>query len=326
MPYAPFLSPELLARSATQRGVFTAEQARGAGHSQNDLQRLRAHRHIVSVRRGVYALRVEYEGATPTEQHGMQVAALSLVLVPPAVLSHQTAAAELDLELLEPDWSLLHVTRSGAAGTRVEARVKHHAAEMPAAHVVRRENELDVTTLARTAVDVARETDRFECALAAFDSALRAQVPRQELFDTTMRARNWPGARMACAALQRSDGRAANPGESWSRAVLVGHGVPPDDLQVAVHDEDGLVGYADFGWDGVLGEMDGKGKYGIGVDTDREEAGRILWREKRREDRLRAQGYEVVRWTYADHYRPQVIAAAVARALARVVERRRRSG
>lgn len=326
VPYEPFLSPHLLALSATQRGVFTAAQARGAGHSQNDLQRLRLRHHIVSVRRGVYALRVAYAGASPAERHRMQVAALSLVLTPPAVLSHQTAAAELALELLEPDLALLHVTREGATGTRVEAGVKHHAAELPEDHVLQRTGELDLTALARTAVDVARETDRFECALAAFDSALRLGVPRDELFGVMMRCRSWPGARMACSALAMADGRAANPGESWSRAVLIQQGVPPTDLQVPVYDGAGLIGYADFGWDGVLGEMDGQGKYGIGVDTDPEEAGRILWREKKREDRFRAQGYEIARWTYADHHRPQVIAGRVLSALGRVAERRSRSG
>lgn len=91
-------------------------------------------------------------------------------------------------------------------------------------------------------------------------------------------------------------GRAANPGESRSRVILIQQGVPPTDLQVPVLDEDGLIGYADFGWVGVLGELDGKGKYGIGVDDDPEEAGRIVWREKKRADRFRDQG-QFVRWT-----------------------------
>lgn len=326
MAYQPFLSPALLARAATQRGVFTGEQARQAGHPQNDLQRLRRHRHIVSVRRGVYALREAYDGAAPAERHRMQVAALGLVLTQPAVLSHQTAAAELALELLDPDLSILHVTRGEAAGTRVEAGVKHHSAELPEGHVLRRAGKLDVTTIARTAIDLARETDRFECAVAAFDSARRLGVPSEELLEVLERCRSWPGARMAASALAMADGRAANPGESWSRVVLVQHGIPPVDLQVPVFDEDGLIGYADFGWDEVLGELDGKGKYRIGVDTDPEEAARIVWREKKREDRFRAQGYEVVRWTYADHYRPRVIVGRVLGAQARVAERRRWSG
>ena len=326
MPYAPFLAPELSALAATQRGVFTAAQARVAGHTQNDLQRLRRHQHIESVRRGVYALREAYAGADVATRHGMQVAALGLVLSPPATLSHESAAAELGLELLEPDLTLLHVTRAGDAGTRVEAGVRHHCAEIPESHLVRRENELDLTTPARTVIDIARESIRLECAVAAIDSALRSGVTRDELEAVVLRCRSWRGARMAGRALALADGRAANPGESWSRVVLIQQGVAPTGLQVPVYDEDGLIGFADFGWDDVLGELDGKGKYGIGVDSDPEEAARIVWREKRREDRLRALGNDVVRWTYADHRRPQVIAARVIAAQARAPERRRWSG
>ncbi|HEX7189602.1 MAG TPA: hypothetical protein VF423_15385, partial [Actinomycetes bacterium] len=114
-------------------------------------------------------------------------------------------------------------------------------------------------------------------------------------------------------------------GESWSRVVLIEEGVPPRALQVPVFDEDGLVGYADFGWDGVLGEFDGKGKYGIGVGSDPAEAGRIVWREKRREDRFRV-AHEVVRWGFGDLHRPSKLAGRVRAALARAAQRRGRSG
>lgn len=286
---------------------------------------LRKRKHIVSLRRGVYALREAYEAATPAEQHAIRVAALGLVLTAPAVLSHQSAAAEHGLPLLDPDLRTLHVTRPDGAGTREEAGVKHHAADLPDDHVVRREGRLDLTTLARTAVDVARETDRLECAVAAFDSALRMGVTRKSLTEVFLHSRSWPGARMAGVALAIADGRAANPGESWSRVVLIQQGVPPLDLQVPLVDEDGHFGYGDFGWEGVIGEMDGKGKYGLG-DADAEAAAQVLWLEKRREDRIRGKGDEVVRWTYADHYRPAVIGARVRRAQARAAERRRGTG
>lgn len=320
------LAPALVALAEQQGGVFTAAQAEQHGYSPAEIQRMRVGRRAVltSIRRGVYALRAHYDSAGPDEQHRIRVAALAFRLDGPVVLSHETAAQEHGLALLDPNLSVLHVTREGA-GTRLEAGVRHHKAELPEHHVLRREGRLDLTTLARTAVDVARETDRLECAVAAFDSALRMGVTREELREIVLKCRSWPGARLVGRALDLADGRADNPGESWSRVVLVRLGLPPTDLQVPVYDDLGLVGYSDFGWKGVLGEFDGKLKYGIGVGTDPEEAARIVWREKRREDRMRAR-HEVVRWGVAELHRPALLGNLVRAAMARAVERGLRAG
>ena len=84
-----------------------------------------------------------------------------------------------------------------------------------------------------------------------------------------------------------ADGRADNPGESWSRVILIAARARADDLQVRLDDDEGLIGYADFGWDDVVGEFDGKGKYGVGVDDRSGEAVRIVRRREAREDRIR---------------------------------------
>lgn len=320
------LPPTLAGLVASQGGVFTAAQAREHGLSTAELQRMRCgpRRILTTLRRGVYTYRESFESAAPGEQHRLKVAALAFRLTGHVVLSHQTAAQEHGLELLEPDLSLLHVTREESQ-PRLEAGVHHHAAELPDSHVVRRPDALDLTSLARTAVDVARDTGRLECAVAAFDSALRMGVPAEELRAVFLKCRSWPGARFVSHALALADGRAANPGESWSRVVLIRQGLPPDDLQVTVSDAQGFIGYADFGWHGVLGEFDGKVKYGIGVETDPQEAARIVWREKQREDRLRAE-HEVVRWGFADLHRPTVLATRVRAALGRAVARGLRVG
>ena len=143
------LRPELVAVADAQRGVFTSAQAYAAGHSQKEIQRLRKD-HLTSIRRRIYVWREAYQAAAPLEQHGMRVAALTLALTSPGVLSHQTAAAELGLELLDADLTLLHVTRPSCAGSRTEAGVVHHAGELPARHITcRGDGEMSVTTLAR---------------------------------------------------------------------------------------------------------------------------------------------------------------------------------
>ena len=318
------LHPALVARMQRQGGVFTAPQARAVGHTESQLQALRRAKVLVSVRRGVYAWRAAYLEAEPLARHAIDCAAVRQALTSAAVLSHQSAAVDQGLEMLDADLTKVHVTRGESAGSRQEAGVHHHVAELPEDHVLRRPDAMDVTTTSRTAVDLARGTDRLECAVAAFDSALRLSVPLADLRAVVERCRSWPGARFVSTALDMADGRAANPGESWSRVVLVGQGVPPDDVQVPVYDDDGLIGIVDFTWRGVFGEFDGRFKYGLGPDGEAGAAA-VLWAEKKREDRLRAQG-EVVRWTVSDLHHPRRLAARVLAAKARAAGRVGSSG
>lgn len=318
------LHPGLVALMEAQGGVFTGEQAVSFDHNRADIQRLRTDNPpvLLSVRRGVYAWAAVHAALPATERHRLDVAAVALCLNSNVVFSHQSAAVSLGLDLLDPDLSMVQVTRQPPARPRTEAGVRHHVAELVDAEIHAHRDDLAVTSLARTAVDVARDTDRMECAVAACDSALRMGTSRGVLHDVFDRCRSWPGARLVARAIDLADARAANPGESWSRVVLIQQGVPPDDLQVAVHDDEGLIGYADFGWDGVLGEFDGKGKYGLSAASpDPEEMRRVLWLEKQREDRLRVKN-EVVRWTTADLHRPRELAGRVRAAQERARGRR----
>jgi hypothetical protein len=326
------LAPRLAAQAATQRGVFTGDQAREAGYADSEIQRLRRLKRLPeqwwSIRRGVYVVKQWYDALSGLEQHQVRLAALALVLVEPAVHSHVSAAVELDLAMLDPDLKELHVTRADLKGSRHEAGVHHHAADLPESDVLRRPHRASVTNAARTAVDIARECLRIEQAVAVCDSALRAGVTREELTEVMTRCRSWPGARLASRAVSMADGRSANPGESWSRVVLVANGQAPTDLQHAFYDDRGLIGYSDYFWEEemVVGELDGKLKYGVAPGATPEEASQAIIAEKFREDRIRALGHEFVRWGVGDLYRPQLLVARVAAARQRGAERRRRAG
>ena len=63
-------------------------------------------------------------------------------------------------------------------------------------------------------------------------------------------------------------GALANPlsmsaGESLSRVQMFLLNLPEPELQREIHDAAGLVGIVDFGWEGVVGEFDGKVKYRV---------------------------------------------------------------
>ena len=89
---------------------------------------------------------------------------------------------------------------------------------------------------------------------------------------------------------------------------LVAQGLPEPRLQTPFYDEDGLIGFVDMEWHEwrVIGECDGASKY-----AGRED----VVREKIREDRLRALGFVVVRWTWQDLMaNPAAVAARVTKA------------
>lgn len=64
----------------------------------------------------------------------------------------------------------------------------------------------------------------------------------------------------------------------------------------------------------MLGEFDGKVKYGALLRPG-ETADDVVMREKRREAALRAVGWWVVRWTYQEAFRPELLEALLRPAL-----------
>ena len=58
-----------------------------------------------------------------------------------------------------------------------------------------------------------------------------------------------------------ADPLSMSPGESLSRVQMFLLNLPRPELQQEIRDAEGLVGVVDFGWDGVVGEFDGKVKY-----------------------------------------------------------------
>lgn len=100
-----------------------------------------------------------------------------------------------------------------------------------------------------------------------------------------------PGLARAERALQLLDGTRETVLESASYAYFVEQRLPRPRMQVTIDDDQGLVGRVDFLWDElpsgrrVVGESDGAVKYATQGEA---------YREKLREDRLRAKGYEVV--------------------------------
>lgn len=109
--------------------------------------------------------------------------------------------------------------------------------------------------------------------------------------------------------LALADEAAESVGESRSRALIHILGFPAPLLQRSFYDFQGFIARTDFFWPeyGVVGEFDGDAKY-----LDDELLGDLSTREailaeKKREDRLRALGYKVVRWDCKAVTDPEVL-------------------
>ncbi len=154
-----------------------------------------------------------------------------------------------------------------------------------------------VTTPARTWMDMCRRGTLAD-ALVAGDAGLRRGVfTRDDLAAAVAGAEHLPGWRRLSGALDLADGIRETPLESASFAYFVDHRLPLPACQVEIRRSGRFLARVDFLWDDpergvrVIGESDGVLKY-----AERGEA----WREKVREDELRADGYGFVRWGMAD--------------------------
>ncbi|MFD2757309.1 hypothetical protein [Gulosibacter faecalis] len=170
-----------------------------------------------------------------------------------------------------------------------------------------------VTTLRRTVRDLAVVLPADEL-LAVADVALQWGADLRDLA-----VPGAPHARKLRWVCEHADARSESIGESRSRALLLERGFAWDTLQPNVLDAHGRwLARADFGLAcGLLGEFDGRSKYGRLLRPGQDSSGAIM-REKNRENSLRDAGWEIVRWGWDDLSRPEVIVTRIRAALDRL--------
>jgi hypothetical protein len=126
------------------------------------------------------------------------------------------------------------------------------------------------------------------------------ETDKQALLELIDRSAPFPGLARARLAVSFADPGSGSIGESISRVNIHLAGFPPPLLQVPFHDSDGLIGYADFYWPDIrlIGEFDGRVKYGDATYARGRLPEEVVWAEKLREDRLRAQVRSLARWDW----------------------------
>ena len=279
---------------------------------------------LIRLRQGVYLAAAAWPD-DPAAQH-LMLARAELVMNPLAVMSHASAAIAWGLP--SPGFGAWHlapvsVTVPAGSGRRSRrTRADHHVMRLPAAQVTRDAEGYPLTTVARTAVDLAEGLElpgqlvlldaasRLLCA-SMVTRPRRSDYANQRLAEAArdqLRAAAAGRHRGLPFAIDRADPARESPAESLSAGHFELAGLPRPVCQPRVETHLGIV-YPDFWWpeQNLIGECDGAVKYN---DAN------AYAMEKEREQALRDLGHGVVRWLAKEIMaRPQVVVDRVSRDL-----------
>jgi very-short-patch-repair endonuclease len=303
------IEPALLDLALSQGGAFGAQQARHLGVTDLDIHSMVRRGEVVRVRRGAFVLPASLEGLRPEAAYAVCVRAVLLSRTGETWASHHAALAVSDLPLVACDLTRFDVCAQVKAPHRRGVVLTHQLPVGEQPLVVR--GVRCVTT--ETALAQVAARSGLKAVLPALDAALNSDlVSIDGVRRSAVRLELGPrGQGRLDRALALADPQAESPGESLTRLLLAGLGLAVRS-QVRLFDELGLMGRVDFlVGEKVVVEFDGLVKY------EGAQGREALAAEKRREDRLRAAGYEVVRLTWADLDRPDRVARMVRVAVAR---------
>ncbi|WP_147356265.1 hypothetical protein [Cellulomonas rhizosphaerae] len=279
------------------RGLVHSTHARAAGLDPRTLRRAAAASRVVRVRRDAYLDTERWQDLSPRSRYRLQVEAASRSLSGP-VFTHFSAAVVWDLPLIGRWPAEVHVAGSAARGGRSWPGVVRHASDLDVPVV--NHDGIRVTDAAATVIDMARVSP-FATALAMADHALRTKIASAEgLVEAAAALGARRGSRAARRVAELADHLSESAGESLSRARMIELAAPLPRLQHTVRDARGFVARADFWWEhlGLVGEFDGRLKYRVDGLEDQAAVEERVWTEKLREDRIRATGLGVTRWTW----------------------------
>lgn len=255
---------------------------------------------------------------------------------PPTTVSHRSAALSLGIPLAGPVPRRLELSRSGKR--RATKLLVLRDRVVPPEFTVSDSSRLPgiaVTTAAWTVLDLVRDYDDMTgmVAVDAFLTSMnergtqmlqplrRTAAPpldfieqrRFELMETFDRYRatlaSGRGDAKISSLVQDATGLAESVFESMTAAAFRRLGLEFAQ-QVELHAAGGeFVARVDFVVQGVVVEADGWGKYFDAEQTDGGDAVAAFKAEKRREDRIRALGYRVVRIEWRDLHQPERLRA-----------------
>jgi predicted transcriptional regulator of viral defense system len=297
-------------------GIVTRAEALSAGVSQARIDTAVRNGTLIPVSRGVYlraAVAPKIRSRTGGEDLLRAAAALA-VAGGDAAVSHQSAALLLGIPLLGKPVNDVTLTVPAQRDRHGRRGIHLYATDLPAEQVATKYG-FPVTTAARTVIDLARTLD-FRAGVVAADSALfKKLTAKAELRSVVAALPRRPGIARTAEVIEFADGRAESPLESIGRVGFRDGGLPPPELQIQLGNGFEPIARVDFYWRQyrTAAEADGAMKY----DNDPGLARRQL----RRDHLLRAEGYEIVHFTWQDiNFSPELVASWIRAAFRRQVE------
>lgn len=291
----------------THGGVLSTAWAARAGVASVDVARWCRSGRLLRVRRGAFVDRQGYAQAGLDERYRLRVDAVMASRPPEDLASHHAALALRSLPLWGVDLTRIDVLADVAGDFAVGGVWFHARCGLTAGRCDRPR----AVSAARAIIQVAAASG-VEPGVVAADAALaRGLCRRRDLVDETAASPRMRATRKIANVIDLCDEHSESVGESRLRLLLVSAGLAVRS-QVRVVDHGSVVARVDFlVGDRVVVEFDGAVKY-----TD-DASGRALFDEKRREDRLRELGFEVVRVTWSDLARPERVLARIHAAINR---------
>ncbi|MGH3498974.1 MAG: type IV toxin-antitoxin system AbiEi family antitoxin domain-containing protein [Nocardioidaceae bacterium] len=295
------MDSRLRALAAQQGGHFTRAQALDCGLTDRDLRAAVRAGALRRVRHGAYSFADVFDALDPRERHLVLAHAVMSSLSGRVALTHQSASAAH--RHLQWGWDMteVHVTRLDGGAGRNEAGVRHHVGAISDNDLVQ-VGSLVCANEVRSLVDATGEISA-ESGVVMVDSALHiGEVDAHTLEAVAAQRSDWPGSRRSRLVVRLSNGLSESVGESRSRYLFWRNALPAPTLQYVVRNANQtLLGIADFGWEEWchLGEFDGRLKYYRDLPGG-QDPGDVVFREKRREDSLRAELFGMTRWTWGD--------------------------
>ena len=311
---------DLLRTLAELNGFFTRAQAIAAGHEDKELTAGVRHGVLIRFRRGYYTFADLWAALDEVAKHLVRLRAVLDSLGPAVAASHVSGALLHGTTTWGVPLDRVHVTRLDGGASRIEGDVVHHVGRTLGDDVV----EVDGLRVAaagpmrdRVRLDGHRGVGTGGCSTPVLHDGLGTH---DELFARFEQMEHWPRTRHLHVPVRMADAGADGAGESRGRWLFRLQGVPAPVVQYEVRAADGtLLGTTDWGWPahGVLGEFDGRVKYGRLLRPG-QEPGDVVFAEKQREDLLReVTGSRMVRLVWEDLGRPRLTGERVRRQLRR---------